>query len=334
MQYFAFMLLLFFLQASLASAQNTTGEAAGTAILQSIQNFYAAAQIIAVVLAVVMIVWGGIHIAVSGASPGKLEEGKSMITSAIWGLVLLFGANLLLRTINPELINLSLPGLHENPIKPHCEEGQDPVADKCIPACPPNKLPKKTPPECFVDQVFCPGPDPESEDPESDPLNCEPSVVFFGTGSGSSLEMEKISEIRAQLQDDLAIVTDTVNGPCKSETSLADRLACFEIERNILRSNAEKQINEVLGGIATVSESIPYVPDCGRLSNCRSTWKDGSITGLVPGARYVRYPFYPEERGPAHGRCILVHYEKLSDTGALEWEEVKRHGLKMCPLDF
>jgi hypothetical protein len=68
---------------------------------------------IAGTLAVVMIVYGGIKYIVSAGNVGQQSDAKSIITNAIWGIVLLAGAYLILFTINPQLVNLSAnePGL-------------------------------------------------------------------------------------------------------------------------------------------------------------------------------------------------------------------------------
>ncbi len=60
------------------------------------------------ILAVGMIVWGSILISISG-SVDKEREGRDFITSALFGLVLLFGAYLLLNQINPSLTSLVPP---------------------------------------------------------------------------------------------------------------------------------------------------------------------------------------------------------------------------------
>lgn len=62
---------------------------------------------IAGVLAVVMIVIGGIQYMSTDAFSGK-EEGKSRITNALLGLVLLVGSFMILNTINPNLVNFNL----------------------------------------------------------------------------------------------------------------------------------------------------------------------------------------------------------------------------------
>ena len=62
---------------------------------------------VASVLAVIMIVIAGIQYMSTDAVTGK-EEGKKKIQDAILGLVLILGAWLILHTINPDLVNLSL----------------------------------------------------------------------------------------------------------------------------------------------------------------------------------------------------------------------------------
>ena len=64
---------------------------------------------IAGVLAVGMIVAGAIRRVVSAGNPSGITESNSMITSALWGLALLFGSYLILRTINPVLVSLRDP---------------------------------------------------------------------------------------------------------------------------------------------------------------------------------------------------------------------------------
>jgi len=63
---------------------------------------------IAGILAVGMIVFGAIYRMLNPGSADKQKEGVDMITSAIWGLVLLFGSYLILKTVNPRLVILDL----------------------------------------------------------------------------------------------------------------------------------------------------------------------------------------------------------------------------------
>lgn len=65
---------------------------------------------IAGVLAVVMIVIGGIQYMSTDAILGK-SEGKEKIKNALWGLLLALGAWAILYTINPNLLNLNIGNL-------------------------------------------------------------------------------------------------------------------------------------------------------------------------------------------------------------------------------
>ena len=55
---------------------------------------------IALPLAVVMFVWGGILIMTSGGSEGKVKKGKDIITGTVVGLLIAFGAWLIMRTVS------------------------------------------------------------------------------------------------------------------------------------------------------------------------------------------------------------------------------------------
>lgn len=74
-----------------------------------INNLYLTAIGLSGLLAVIMIVAGAAYLTISGASPDKQKEGKSYITAALLGLMLLLGAFVLLNTINPELVELQDP---------------------------------------------------------------------------------------------------------------------------------------------------------------------------------------------------------------------------------
>jgi hypothetical protein len=60
------------------------------------------------IIAVGMIVYGGILIAWNTESIDKRGKGREMITSALTGIVVLFGSYLILNTINPELVKFNL----------------------------------------------------------------------------------------------------------------------------------------------------------------------------------------------------------------------------------
>lgn len=70
---------------------------------------------IGALLAVALIVFGGIEYTVSAGNVSKQGEAKDRILNAIYGLALLMGAVLILYTINPGLLNLKLPTIEPPP---------------------------------------------------------------------------------------------------------------------------------------------------------------------------------------------------------------------------
>ncbi|MDE2098797.1 MAG: hypothetical protein KGL39_16210, partial [Patescibacteria group bacterium] len=59
------------------------------------------------------IIYGGILYTVSGGNKSLATEGKKWISAAIYGVVLLFAAFLLLNTINPQILRSNLPSLSQ-----------------------------------------------------------------------------------------------------------------------------------------------------------------------------------------------------------------------------
>ena len=76
-----------------------------------VRGFYLFALTVGGVLALGAIVYGGILYAASAGDPSKQSEGREWIWSALIGLLLLAGAYIVLYTINPDLVNLTLPQL-------------------------------------------------------------------------------------------------------------------------------------------------------------------------------------------------------------------------------
>ena len=76
------------------------------------------------VLAMVMIIMGGIQYMTSELISGK-EEGKKKITQAVLGLILALGAVAILNTINPDLLDLSLGNVSEVTITISPQTGYD-----------------------------------------------------------------------------------------------------------------------------------------------------------------------------------------------------------------
>ncbi len=77
-----------------------------SSIASMINKIYIYALSIAGVLAIVMIVYGGISYALDPGNAAKQGEAKEIMQSAIWGIVLLAGAYVILKTINPDLVQL------------------------------------------------------------------------------------------------------------------------------------------------------------------------------------------------------------------------------------
>lgn len=79
-----------------------------TDIPSYLNNLYRFAVGIAGLLALGFIVAGGVYYTVSAGSSDKQREAKSMISSALLGIALLFGSYLILNTVNPQITRLGL----------------------------------------------------------------------------------------------------------------------------------------------------------------------------------------------------------------------------------
>lgn len=86
-----------------------------------VAKFYIYALAAVGVAALGAIIYGGILYTVSAGNTSKQREAKEWITGAIWGIVLLLGAALLLGTINPELVKLEEPSIP--PVKFEPQQG-------------------------------------------------------------------------------------------------------------------------------------------------------------------------------------------------------------------
>ncbi len=92
----------------IASPQAVGG---GAGFINWVQNFYQFSLIAGVFLAVGVITWAGLKYALAAGNPSGQSDARDQILQALLGLILLFGAYLILFTINPNLVNLSLPTL-------------------------------------------------------------------------------------------------------------------------------------------------------------------------------------------------------------------------------
>lgn len=86
------------------------------------------------IVAVAVIVGGGIYYMTSSGNPSKQNEAKSYITSALWGVVLLLGSFFILNTINPEITKLE--SLDKAFSLPPCDGASGKPGIDCLPAVP------------------------------------------------------------------------------------------------------------------------------------------------------------------------------------------------------
>ncbi len=85
----------------------TTGSVPG----QFVYDFYQYALIVGGILAFGVVVYGGIRYMTSVGNPSGQSDAKEWLKAAIMGILLLAGAYFILRVINPNLVNLTLPDL-------------------------------------------------------------------------------------------------------------------------------------------------------------------------------------------------------------------------------
>ncbi len=96
------------------------------------------------ILALGVMMFGGIQYILAAGNAAKTEDAKEWIKSALYGLALLFASYLILRTINPDLVNLRNPNL--KPVNLQVPNPGPPSRDStsCSPSDPA--------PSCFICQ--------------------------------------------------------------------------------------------------------------------------------------------------------------------------------------
>ncbi len=112
-------MLSLFLNKAFAEVINTNlpgpYSVSSTGPVGAIGNIYLFALGAAGFIAFGAITYAGIKWMLSKGNPSEISDAKDQITQALLGLVLLFGAYIILNTINPELTVLQIPGLSELP---------------------------------------------------------------------------------------------------------------------------------------------------------------------------------------------------------------------------
>lgn len=88
------------------------GQEKVTDIAEYIALLYKYTVGVSAVLAVAMIIWGGVVYLTAGGLPERITQAKEYISNAIIGLVLLYTSYLLLQTLNPDLVKLRMPRVY------------------------------------------------------------------------------------------------------------------------------------------------------------------------------------------------------------------------------
>ena len=123
---------------------------------------------VGVFLAAMVIVMAGIKYAISGDNGSKQKEAKDDIFQAIFGLVVLFGSVIILRTINPDLTDLGklqkLPSISpivtsDAALSEDCKEFRRGVKE-CLDGCRDPRVPSKMAEQCAKDCNIPPAVDP------------------------------------------------------------------------------------------------------------------------------------------------------------------------------
>lgn len=97
-------------------------------LAQYISGIYRLSVGLGAILASIMIVYGGFRYMLSASAPG-VSDGKTIIQDAVIGLVVLLSSFLILKTINPKLVEMSPLRIQRvQPIPPSAESAADSIA--------------------------------------------------------------------------------------------------------------------------------------------------------------------------------------------------------------
>ncbi len=96
-----------------------------------LNSFYQIALGLSGILALLMIVYGGVKYTISAGNAGGQEDARDIILSAIYGVALLLASYLILNTINPQITTLTLPGVGFNQVA--TSSGVSVPITECIP---------------------------------------------------------------------------------------------------------------------------------------------------------------------------------------------------------
>ena len=98
-----------------AYAQEATSGPISLGIAEKVSNFYGWSLGLGGLVALAIIIYGGVLYSASAGNPSRIEEAKTWIEHAIFGLILLLSSFLILNIINPDLTTLDEVFLNPNP---------------------------------------------------------------------------------------------------------------------------------------------------------------------------------------------------------------------------
>ena len=95
-------------QATIQKTANASSQGGGQDFIGWARWLYPFGLSVAAILAVFMLVLAGIQMVAAAGNTAMIESAKGKIWAAVFGLLIAAGSYLILRTINPDLINLEL----------------------------------------------------------------------------------------------------------------------------------------------------------------------------------------------------------------------------------
>lgn len=328
---------------------------AGTAIVQAVEsssegiseyinNFYNTAIILGGVAAILVIIIGGLMWTTSGAIDQK-NRGRDLITSAIWGLVLLLGAYIILNTINPELTDLSEPdvgggiaglgtgdlitgGPEDNPYLCLYQTNTDidpcPEGEKAV-----NNIDDQGELTCCDSLPRC-----------ENVKDCTPPLTkYLAPDESAKLECKKSDGTTREgyypVCASLAGIGVVEPWCLKEGTVMAipKRASCSggdpDLKPMCLKTGALSGYRIVCAKKAELSLTVP---NCKGSPACENNWYTKDVT-INLGGGWATAAYYPEndispENKISNARCVNYVYRKWSFT---DWKYAKLEGLKSCP---
>lgn len=252
---------------------------------QYINIAYKYALGIGVIVMIVVIVFSGIQWMLSGAI-SSINNSKDRIKNAALGLLLLFGANTILYTINPQLLNMKLPPMHA--IRPEkFDVAQTAEGDKGVP-CDPGEA------NACADK----GAD----------FKCKPTAEYAVKMCSSQLKVFFAAGVVGGIAGGAAAIAATVGSGVSASGAVGNTLG------NYVRTNAPDVISDVISGVANnesaestaMEVGTDLIPGGGKSKKIMMAVVAG--VGLA-GAAYA-YSSSQEAVEPPNGYCVQIKPEK------------------------